>query len=128
MSACPSLMPRCAATVPSRLQQELVRTAPTLTMTPCSIFEGFQYSMELGPLLAMWTLLPRTPKPTATLPGLPARTKGAVASIIFRLPVMSQFFTWMGNLPADRGSMLAVLARGESVGVVPEVRVPSSVQ
>ena len=54
--------------------------------------------------------------------GLPARTRGAVASIIFRLPVMSQFFTWMGNLPADRGSMLAALARGESLGVMPEVR------
>ena len=78
-----------------------------------------------------WSLVPcslcnpcyrATPKCSATLAGLPARTKGAVASIIFRLPVMSQFFTWMGNLPADRGSMLAVLARGESVGVVPEVR------
>lgn len=45
-----------------------------------------------------------------------------MASIIFRLPVMSQFFTWMGNLPADRGSMMAALARGESLGVMPEVR------
>ena len=71
-------------------------------------------------------MLPCTKSSIATLAGLPARTKGAVASIIFRLPVMSQFFTWMGTLPADRGSMLAALARGESLGVMPEVRAVAS--
>ena len=97
-------------------------TAPTLILFTSSICTGVHYSTELGLLFAMQRLLPWAPKCSATLAGLPARTKGAVASIIFRLPVMSQFFTWMGNLPADRGSMLATLARGESVGVVPEVR------
>ncbi|KAK9838528.1 hypothetical protein WJX81_005754 [Elliptochloris bilobata] len=67
--------------------------------------------------MGAWLSMPLCGAPET---GLPARTKGAVASILFRLPVVSQFFTWMGCLPAGRHTMLAALARGESLGVMPE--------
>jgi hypothetical protein len=62
--------------------------------------------------------------PARAVAGLPARARGAVASILFRLPVVKHLFTWMGCLPADRHAMLGALRAGCSLGVMPEARAP----
>lgn len=63
---------------------------------------------------------------SARTAGLPAGTKGAVASILFCLPVVKHFFTWMGCLPCDKRHMMGALTDGTSLGVMPEARcVPS---
>lgn len=63
---------------------------------------------------------------SARAAGLPAGTKGAVASILFFLPVVKHFFTWMGCLPCDKRHMMDALTNGTSLGVMPEARcVPS---
>lgn len=51
---------------------------------------------------------------------LPPTTVGAIASVLFHLPVLRHVYAWMGCIPADRGSIEAALRSGRSVGLVPE--------
>ena len=52
--------------------------------------------------------------------GLPSDTVAAVASVLLRLPVVRQVLAAYGCVPATRGALEAALARGASVGVLPE--------
>lgn len=47
-------------------------------------------------------------------------TVASVASVMLRLPVVRQVLAAYGCVPATRGALEAVLARGVSVGVLPE--------
>ncbi len=51
---------------------------------------------------------------------LPAGTVGAIATVLFHLPLLRHIYAWFGCIPADRASIEAALASGKCVGLVPE--------
>lgn len=52
--------------------------------------------------------------------GLPTGTKGAVATVLLKLPLLRHVYAWMGCVPADYYIMKEQL-QTTSVGLVPEV-------
>ena len=49
--------------------------------------------------------------------GLPAGTRPAVASALFRLPVLRQIYTWCDCVPCDSRTLSGLLRSGNSVGL-----------
>ena len=52
--------------------------------------------------------------------GLPPSVVGAIATVLFRLPLLRQVYTWYGCIPARQDAIEAALAGGRTVGLVPE--------
>lgn len=52
--------------------------------------------------------------------GLPKGTRGAVATVLLKLPLLRHIYAWMGCVPADFLTVHQLL-QTISVGIVPEV-------
>ena len=52
--------------------------------------------------------------------GFPTAVVGAIATILFHLPLLRQVHAWFGCIPARRDAIEAALARGRTVGLLPE--------
>lgn len=57
--------------------------------------------------------------------GLPVGTKGAVATVLLKLPLLRHLYAWMGCVPADYHTIHELL-QTTSVGIVPEVHLRGS--
>jgi len=62
-----------------------------------------------------------SPRGAGVVGGLPPTTTvGAIASILFHLPLLRHVYAWCGCIPAGRASIEGALRAGKAVGLVPE--------